>query len=247
MLEKYYAGTSSVEEESQLEAYLQKPDIPEEFYAAREEFFYYGKFRNEEAPLSLETKLLDEIATKRKPGGKILNWFSPTGIAAAIAFLVVGFGIGRFSIEDSKEPTEVDALREEVAHIKQIMALSLLEQNSVHDRLKAVAMAADLDTNQDIITALIKTMNTDSNVNIRLASIEALSKFLDQDVVVQSMIDALAKQQSLPVRLELARIMIANREKASLPILEEIIKDGSLDAQVKEDITKGIQTITTGI
>ncbi len=80
-------------------------------------------------------------------------------------------------------------LKSEVRDVKQTLMLSMLKQESASDRIKAVDYAEEIvNPNQQILGALITTLNHDKNVNVRLASLYSLSKFAGNRTVLDSLV-----------------------------------------------------------
>src|SRR5207237_2437793 len=61
-------------------------------------------------------------------------------MAAAFTLLVAGLGIG-YGMRPEKPREEVTQLREEVTSMRQLVALSLLQQQSASERLRGVSWA----------------------------------------------------------------------------------------------------------
>ena len=66
---------------------------------------------------------------------------------------------------------------EEIANTREMVALSLLQQQSATERLRGVDYTGRLRTMEpDVVSALTKAVAHDPSVNVRLAAIDALSK-----------------------------------------------------------------------
>ena len=66
--------------------------------------------------------------------------------------------------------------------MRQMMSLSLLQQQSATARLQGVVSIAQIDDpSGDVIAALLDTLMYDPNANVRLATIDALKRFMDRD------------------------------------------------------------------
>ena len=76
---------------------------------------------------------------------------------------------------------ELKQLHSEVSDLKKATMFTMLKEESSSDRIQAVRYVEDLDNpDQNVIEVLIKTLNNDKNVNVRMAAAYALSKFADQ-------------------------------------------------------------------
>ena len=116
LLQKYYNGETSLEEEEVLRTFFASRDVPGHLEAEKEMFtYYYGPFKDEAANRGLEGKILDAIRIegiryRKQPMEKRLYLF--TSIAASFLillgsyFLITGKnGIG-FSLKKYKDTHE---------------------------------------------------------------------------------------------------------------------------------------------
>jgi hypothetical protein len=91
------------------------------------------------------------------------------GLAAA-AILLVGVAIGRFVIPDGTEhansPSEIAAMRSEMRDLREMVSISLMQQQSATDRLKGVTWSGQLDRpSGEVISALLDALMHDANVD----------------------------------------------------------------------------------
>jgi hypothetical protein len=135
------------------------------------------------------------------------------GVAAA---LVLGVAAGReIAIPGAtREPADLQVLRNEVTDLRQMVSLSLLQQQSASERLKGVSWAAQLEAGDStVVTALLNALSNDPNVNVRLASVDALKRFATQDAVRSGAVTALERQTSPMVQIALIDFVV----EAGLP------------------------------
>lgn len=170
------------------------------------------------------------------------NAFLPR-LAWASALLVVGF-LGGYWLTNRAASPDVKQLTQEVSELKEMMLLSLLEKESVSERLKAVSLTNDLDLASDRVTrALIKTLNEDANVNVRLAALDALKPYVSQDHVREELVRSIARQESPLVQVSLAELMVAIQEKKSVSELKKLLKSDKTPREVKSRIEESINTL----
>ena len=77
---------------------------------------------------------------------------------------------------------EVSELRGELRGMREMVAMTLLQQDSAIGRLQGVSWSHQLERPSDqVLATLLETLQHDPNVNVRLASIDALRAFAAQD------------------------------------------------------------------
>jgi Putative zinc-finger len=176
-----------------------------------------------------------------------IGWNSPASrIAAAILLLLTGFGIGLKTANnrDGATPTQMAELKNEVRDVKQTLMMSMLKQESASDRIKAVDYAEEIvNPNQQILGALITTLNHDKNVNVRLASLYSLSKFAGNRTVLDSLVVSLNQQTEPIIQIVMISILTQNRAVKAIKPLQDIISNQNTLPAVKDVARKGLQTL----
>jgi uncharacterized protein (UPF0147 family) len=178
---------------------------------------------------------------------KIFSWpeLVPRLSFAAVA-LVIGIVAGYImrSPSPAVNDSQINALSQQVTDLKEMMMLSLLEKESASDRLKAVSLTEEMDrASQKVTEALLETLTNDSNVNVRLAALEALTPYARDSHVRQELIHAIARQESPLVQIALAELMAALQEKSSVTELQKILKDRNTPRDVKKKIEESIDVL----
>lgn len=127
---------------------------------------------------------------------------------------------------------------------KQVLFAGLNEMNSTSQRLNAAVQAYQFkDTDKEIVNALVNTMNTDPNTNVRLAALDALSRFYREPYVKQQLTSSLSKQKDPMVQIELIQLLTKMKQKTILNELEKITKDENTLKAVKDQAYSGIYTL----
>jgi HEAT repeats/Putative zinc-finger len=167
-------------------------------------------------------------------------------LSLSLALLVLGVMIGRQGQSVSTVPkdqpnNEVAELRGELTQMRQMVALSLMQQQSASERLKGVNWSYQLQQpGGEVLTALLNTLMHDSNVNVRLATVEALRQFGDRPVVRRGVIEAMTRQESPMVQIALIDLAVDLREKESIATLRQLTQDQKVDYTVRDRAQKGI-------
>jgi hypothetical protein len=167
-------------------------------------------------------------------------------LAAAAAAVVIGVAIGR---QTAPAPTttpdaQLTMMREELREMRQMVTLSLLQQQSASERLKGVNSTNQIDQPDSQITvALLDTLMLDPNVNVRLAAIDALKPLSSRDVVRRGVVDALPRQTSPLVQIALIDFIVEKNGRDGVDTLRRLSMDDMLDAAVRARAKQGLQQI----
>lgn len=174
-------------------------------------------------------------------------FFSPVfyRIAAGVALLILGGSIGfLISKQNNKRLDEIAGKlksHEEQLSITKEMMTKLANEQSASQRIQGVNVALKFEKADDeIVSALSKTMNEDPNTNVRLAALEALSKFIDEPEVRKALTSALQKQKDPHVQIALIRILVKIKEQGVVNDLQKIVDDESTIKAVKNEAYSGI-------
>lgn len=128
--------------------------------------------------------------------------------------------------------------------VRQQLVLTLLEQPSANQRLQGINEANKIQkTDEKVINALLKTLNNDTNVNVRLAAIESLTNYIDKPTVRQGLVQSIVQQNSPIVQITLANLMMALQEKESIEPFKTLMRNRDLNTSVKEKLETTIKSI----
>src|SRR5262247_540544 len=165
----------------------------------------------------------------------------------SLGLLILGVVVGRQVYSSSTVPsitppnTEVAELRSELTQMRQMVALSLMQQQSASDRLKGVNWSYQLQQpGGEVLTALLDTLMHDPNVNVRLATVDALRQFGDQPVVRRGVVEAMSREESPMVQVALIDLAVDLREKESITRLRQLTDDQKINQTVRERAQKGL-------
>jgi hypothetical protein len=182
-------------------------------------------------------KIEDSNATVQKK--QISHWYFNAGyrVAAGIAILICGTFIGiliHTGINYSYASNELKQMHSEVADLKKATMFTMLKDESSSDRIQAVSYANELDQPDDnVIGVLVKTLNNDKNVNVRMAAAYALSKFAYQRAVSDSLVESLSLQTDPILQVTLINILAEKKEKSALRPIQNIIANRNTLKEVR--------------
>jgi hypothetical protein len=164
--------------------------------------------------------------------------------AAAAALLVVGVGAGRLVSMPPQTDPEIALLRQELRDTRQMVTLSLLQQQSASERLKGVTWSSQIEQpGGEVVSALIETLRHDQNVNVRLASVDALRRFGGRAAVRGSVVDALSQQESPLVQMALIDFIVETQGPDAVMVLRRLADDMMLDMTVRARARRGLQQV----
>ena len=242
LLEKYYAGESSQEEEEQLRISLKSKELlPEDLQADAELFTMMEALSTDSMnkEIELPTEEPKVVRIEQHSQGINLNW--TMRIAAGFSILVIGVFAGWFIGNQNGENSDVAELRQDINEMKQLVALTQLRKESASERIMATYEFKKLDSASDeILDALIYTFNNDANANVKNAAAEALFKFGNNDKVRKAFINGLNNQSDPVLQIKLIDMLVGLDEKRALPKLQEMMQRETQMKVVKQKAAQGI-------
>ena len=180
---------------------------------------------------------------KRSATDQVKRWLSFAEkvlfpkIGFALLFLCLGWLSGFWLTPSLRYEKSMSQTAGEVREMKEMVALNLLNQPLSTDRLRAVNLVQEWqDVNQEVASALLKTLNTDPTVNVRLVTVETLANFTDNPGVRQGLIRSISRQESPLVQLALAELMAGLSEQEALPQLNKLLAKKDLNYEVRDKI-----------
>lgn len=212
---------------------LKKTDIPSK---KMQQVFYQN--------LETEKNLTENIATSNTSWW---NQFLPQGFAKinwgfGMMTLLIGLFLGNFFNSDSNQ--QIDELAIQLQQTQETMMMALLEKESSRDRLKAVKISNKMtDASGPVIEALLRTLNNDENVNVRLAAVEALADFSENPKVRKGLIDAIQYQDSPMVQLTLAELMVFLQDKRSVDEFKNLMDKKEIPTEIRNQLKEKIKVL----
>jgi anti-sigma factor RsiW len=168
------------------------------------------------------------------------------GVAWACVFLICGFLIGR-NMErgpSSEERLQMGRLQDEVSAMRQMVALSMLQQQSASQRLEGVSWSTRLQQpDPQVLSALLHTLRSDPSVDVRLASLDALGRYAGQPEVRRELVNSLEGKQSPLVQIALIDMLVDLHDRNAVPQLKQFQQDPKVDPTVRKRVDWGIQQL----
>jgi hypothetical protein len=257
LLEKYWEGETTLAEERQLKAFFNQADVPAHLKIFQSQFRFFSESAQEKAVFkqdfeqALEDSILADFPapqvvkmsanppSESKVRPLYTRW--AMGVAASVALLIVGFYAGRNLQFADNQPliVEMQGLK------KTVEMLAQLKAESASERIKAVGYASEVkgEGSEQAIDALIQTLNTDENTNVRLAAANALFVYKDIPKVREALIQSMQMQEDPAIKIALINMMIALKEKKAKKTIEDFIAKEPIPEKIKENIRKELQAL----
>jgi hypothetical protein len=143
------------------------------------------------------------------------------------------------SAQSAQLPTqaEIAALREDLRTV----SLALLDHQSASERLLGVAWSRRTAAYAPVTDALLDVAQNDSNVNVRLAAVEALSGWLDRPEIGAALTDALGSEREPLMQVTLAGVLLANGVSGSAAAVERLAGQDDVDPSVRDYLRAALE------
>lgn len=166
---------------------------------------------------------------------------SPVGaLAWSMALVVFGVLVGtaigtRIGDGNAVREREIADMHSELTNMRQMVAISMLQQQSASDRLQGVNYTnREEHLDPQVFAALMHTLRYDNSVDVRLAALDALSRHAGQPAVRKSVVDSLQTQQSPMVQVALIDLMSEWRDPEAAQRLRNFQQTPNLNPTVRQ-------------
>jgi anti-sigma factor RsiW len=176
------------------------------------------------------------------------NWrqLPAAGIVWACLFLACGYLIGKHADRGvgAAAQAQLSEMRQELGATRQMVALSMLQQQSASQRLEGVSWSTRLlEPDPKVMGALMHTVRFDNSVDVRLAALDALGRYADRPEVRRELVDVLQTSQSPMVQVALIDLLVDLHDKSAVPQFRKFQQDPHVNPTVKKRVDWGIQQL----
>jgi hypothetical protein len=156
-------------------------------------------------------------------------------LAAGLAALAIGMIAGRALAPRPQAAPEIAQLQGQVESLHELVALSLMQQQSPASRIQGVSYA-DRMTQPDpqVEQALLYAVSHDSNVNVRLSAVDALDRYAGDPNVRRALAAALAVQDSPLTQVALIDLAVKSKDRDCAPALRRLASRPEADEAVRQ-------------
>jgi hypothetical protein len=179
-------------------------------------------------------------------------WKAQPGLQVAytLAFVFCGLILGYFlnrpaSSVTYAEKKQMDSLSSQVHEMREMMMMSLLENPSATERIRGVSYTNEIKhINQKMVDALVSTLNSDPNANVRLMTLDALNQFSGDPYVREALVHSIVQQDSPLVQAAMADVMLKLQERKSIEAFRKLLLQKDLNKLVRTKIEQTISALT---
>ena len=249
----YLTGELEDEKSSELSQYLRShPELQEELKASEEVWLDLEKIPRPAPSGAMDSKfeaMLDGYRAANERNSAInwlpilQDWLSRSW-RVGFAALVIGLLLGWLLVPNARQDTQMADLNSEVQEMKKMMMLTLIDQPKAQERIRAVNMAGELSSSDvKVIQVLAETLNSDENINVRLAALQSMVKYWEFSEARSELVKSISMQDSPLIQTAIADAMLALREKKAIGEFEKLLAKPELNEGVKEKLELTVQKL----
>lgn len=163
------------------------------------------------------------------------SWKSYLRVAASVLIVASAFLIGKLTNDGGLE----SQTNPQVAKI-----LTQMESQSASQRIAAFDLSEEIETlDTKIIQALIDRLLYDKNTSVRLAAVEALTRFSSLEMVKNALIKSLETDVDPAIQIELIQVLAKIQEKRALPLMKKMLDNEDVPEYVKKEVQINMPSI----
>jgi len=164
-------------------------------------------------------------------------------LAFGMSVLIFGVVLGR-TLTGSFYQGQLTELSAQMDDMKEMMMMSMLEEESVTQRLKGVQMSSELvSTNAEVTDAMFVTLNSDESTNVRMAALNLLAQYADDPAIREGLVNSISEQESPLMQVALAELMVQLQESKAVSEFKDIIEGEYTPEEVKTTLRESVNKI----
>jgi hypothetical protein len=188
--------------------------------------------------INFEEMLAAEKAKQERPVIQLqtkTSWKSYIRVAASVLIVASAFLIGKLTGGEGNGP-------ETSPQVTKILAQ--MESKSASQRIAAFDLSEEINTTDTkIIQALIDRLLYDKNTSVRLAAVEALTRFSSLEMVKKALIKSLGTDGDPAIQIELIQVLAKIQEKRALPLMKKLLDNEDVPEYVKKEVQINMPSI----
>ncbi len=200
---------------------------------------------NPEIPEGMKNEfesMLAGLDTQEKKKVRLLPAWAK--IAASVVLALGTYWMG-YKTGTHKSEMVQNELTSEISVQKQQVLLASLRDYTGPQKIEAVYNIGNTTkVNDELVDALVNTMNSDKNTNVRLAAISALSGMMEKNKRIKTeLIKSLTIQENPLLQISLIQVLTEKGVKEAMPQIESITNNKKTDENVKAYARDMMKTI----
>lgn len=206
---------------------------------------YLDTFTEPELPEGMKDEFLLLASEQGNPVKQKLQIIPMWAKIAAAVVLFFGTYWAGYRVGLGKGDMKASQLVSEVHQQKQEIILASLRDYTGPQKIEAVySISNSGKATDDLVNALVYTMNSDKNVNVRLAAINALTGMMGKNPHVKSeLIKSLSLQENPLLQISLIQVLTESGVKEAKDEIESIARSPKSDENVRKFAKDMVQTI----
>ncbi len=203
---------------------------------------FTSSFPEPEPPEGMKKEFLEMAALETLPQIKRIQFPEWVKVAAVLLIVLGTFATGYFA---GSKKSEVNELKTEMTQLKQEVLLAGLRDYSGPQKIEAVDyLKTSGIAGEELVNVLVYTMNTDKNVNVRLAAISALSEMINKNEKIKTeLIHSLSVQENPLLQISLIQVLTESGVKEAKDEIESISNNENTNQEVRSYAKSMIKTI----
>jgi hypothetical protein len=170
-------------------------------------------------------------------------WMRRPAFQLVSTLVLLAFGLGAGFLLSRANGTTA-RLSREVESIRQALSASLLTRPSPSDRIQGVNTSARLkQPDPTTLGLLLRTLDEDPSLNVRLAAVDALYLFSGQPGVREGIVASLSKQSSPILQMALIDLLVEIRETRAVAALKSLVGNDKSAPEVRKRAELGIKEL----
>ncbi len=164
--------------------------------------------------------------------------------AYVMGIFLTGLLTGIYLADRNHQEERIDRLTAEIYELQEMVMVSLLDNHSAVERLRAVNISMDIPPeDRRVAGALLKTLNNDPNINVRLAAADALVRHASDPEVRIGLVESISRQKSPIVQVALADVMLELQEPRAVEEFEKLLADNEMNIHVRDKLENTIRQL----
>lgn len=255
-LPDYLAGRLEPADKARFEESLShEPELRIELEELRAAWHGMGLLPQEQPSAAMRARFYQRLNDLSSGRGRAISggyaWWKPglsglvRQVTIVLALFCLGIYVGRVSMSGRSSPSDSAQLQNQVQTLQRTVALSLLDRQSATSRLEGIEWSSRVARpDDDLLAALIHTLNSDPNTNVRLASLEALEKFSTEPKVRGALVSSISTQDSPLVQIALIDALVQIRDRSAAGEFRKLTTDRDANAAVRQRAEWGLKSLS---